>query len=83
MIAGAEWCTPCIKQLEILSKFESLHGTKYKVCTLDTDESINVVKKYSIKGVPLLMLFIDGVNVASKSGLTNLDSLEKFVIQHL
>ena len=65
---GAEWCKPC-KQLDpIVEELAEEWGTSVKVVKLDIDENIDTTMKYSVMGVPTLMLFIAGEPVERLKG---------------
>ena len=65
---GAEWCKPC-KQLDpIVEELAEEWGTSVKVVKLDIDENIDTTMKYSVMGVPTLMLFVAGEPVERLKG---------------
>ena len=65
---GAEWCKPC-KQLDpIVEELAEEWGSAVKVVKLDIDENINTTMKYSVMGVPTLMLFVGGEPVERLKG---------------
>ena len=65
---GAEWCKPC-KQLDpIVEELAQEWGTSVKVVKLDIDENLNTTMKFSVMGVPTLMLFIQGEPVERLKG---------------
>ncbi len=65
---GAEWCKPC-KQLDpIVEELAEEWGSAVKVVKLDIDENINTTMKYSVMGVPTLMLFVAGEPVERLKG---------------
>ena len=65
---GAEWCKPC-KQLDpIVDELAEEWGASVKVVKLDIDENIDTTMKYSVMGVPTLMLFIAGEPVERLKG---------------
>lgn len=76
---SATWCGPCKKQLEVLVKYAEENKGKVKVCKIDADANPSTMSQFKVKGLPTILLFIDGTSVASKVGLVNLSSLQKFV----
>jgi thioredoxin 1 len=65
---GAEWCKPC-KQLDpIVEELAAEWGASVKVVKLDIDENIDTTMKYSVMGVPTLMLFVAGEPVERLKG---------------
>lgn len=78
---SAAWCGPCKRQLPILEQFVN-ENPQVKVLSVDIDESEFLKDKYSIKSVPTLILFKDGVKVDTKNGLTSLASLNSLAKNH-
>jgi thioredoxin 1 len=76
---GAPWCGPCQRQLPIVEKF-AIDNENVKVCKVDIDEAPNMASKLGIRGVPTLMLFIEGKSIGSKVGLTSLAEISNFVM---
>jgi thioredoxin 1 len=65
---GAEWCKPC-KQLDpIVEELAQEWGELVKVVKLDIDENVNTTMKFSVMGVPTLMLFVSGKPVERLKG---------------
>jgi len=80
---SAVWCGPCQRQNPEVEKFADRNVGKVKVCTIDIDDAPVVASKFSIKGVPSLLLFDNGHKVGSRVGLTPVAALETFVAEHL
>jgi thioredoxin 1 len=80
---GAEWCKPC-KQLDpIVEDLSSGWGTQVKVVKVDADVSVDTTMKYGVMGLPTLILFVSGKEVARLSGLTSRRKIEEAVSPHL
>lgn len=76
---SATWCGPCTRQLPILEKFADENLDRVKVCTVDVDDAPNAVTKLGIRGLPTLLMFVDGKQTGMKVGLTNLSELNTLV----
>jgi thioredoxin 1 len=64
----AEWCGPCRQLSPIVDEVAGeMHG-KLKVCKMNVDENPETPSKYGIRGIPALILFKDGKQIASKVG---------------
>jgi thioredoxin 1 len=74
---GATWCGPCKALAPIVDKIADENVGKYKVVTVDIDDAPGVAKKYGIRGVPTVVVFVDGVIKAQHVGLTNKETLLK------
>jgi thioredoxin 1 len=80
---GAEWCKPC-KQLDpIVEELAEEWGDKIKVVKTDADVNVDTTMKYGVMGLPTLILFVSGEEVARLSGLTSRRKLEEAVSPHL
>ncbi len=65
---GAEWCKPC-KQLDpIVEELAQEWGSSVKIVKLDIDENVSTTMKFSVMGVPTLMLFVQGEPVERLKG---------------
>lgn len=76
---GAEWCGPCVRQMEVLKTFAKNFENKVKVLSVDIDESPKSTSKYGIRSVPTLILFVNGNPFHTKVGLNSLVALEQMV----
>lgn len=73
----ATWCGPCRKLTPVIEELEKEYGTKVKFVKIKADENLQTAQKYSISGVPCLLLFKNGepveriVNLVPKSIIEN------------
>ena len=69
----ATWCGPCRKLSPILDDLSMEFDGKVKFVKIKADENIQSAQKYSISGVPCLLVFKNGepvermVNIVPKS----------------
>lgn len=77
---SASWCGPCQRQMPLLEKFASENINTVKVAKVDIDDSPKFTSKFGVRGVPTLMLFVGGVSVGTKVGLTSLSEISHFVL---
>lgn len=76
----ADWCGPC-KQLEKnIGKFKESHP-EINVISINVDENDELVEKYSIRNVPVLIKLVDDVEVSRNAGLLTIQGLEKFILE--
>ena len=75
----ATWCGPCKTLAPIVEKLSDELAGKVKIGKLDTDESPRTSAKYGIKGVPTVMVFVNGERTAQHVGLTNRENLLKLL----
>ena len=75
----AQWCGPCKMIAPILDEVSDEYAGKLKICKLDVDAQPATAPKYSVKGIPTLILFKDGEVVAKKVGALSKSQLAAFI----
>ena len=55
----ANWCGPCRKLAPLLEEVEG-EMANVKFAKINTDENIEMAKKYQVSGLPTLMVFKNG-----------------------
>lgn len=79
----AEWCGPCRMIAPILEQVAQETAGKLKVVKLNVDENPGTPPKFSIRGIPTLILFKDGKPAATQVGAVHKAQLTAFVNPHL
>ena len=79
----ANWCGPCRKLGPILEEVERELEGKVKFTKIDTDENLDVAKKYQISGLPTLLVFKEGEAVERMVGLMPKNSIITNIEKHL
>lgn len=75
----AEWCGPCKMIAPVLEELAAEYEGKLKVCKLDVDANPDIPDKFSIRGIPTLIVFKDGNAEATKVGALSKTQLTEFV----
>jgi thioredoxin 1 len=75
----AEWCGPCKMIAPILDDVSTAYSDRVRIVKLDVDKNRSTSVKYDIRGVPTLMLFKDGVEVARHIGALSKSQLTAFI----
>ena len=75
----AEWCGPCKMIAPILEDVAKEYDGKLQIAKLDVDANQSVPAKFGIRGIPTLILFKNGVNVAQKVGALAKGQLVSFI----
>lgn len=75
----ADWCQPCKIIEPTLSEAAASYAGRLTVAKINTDENPSIPKRYSVRGVPTVMLFKDGEVVATKVGAFSKSQLDGFL----
>ncbi|UDG81744.1 Thioredoxin 1 [Candidatus Profftia lariciata] len=75
----AEWCGPCKMIAPILNEIAIQYGNKLIVCKLNIDNNPTTALKFNIRSIPTLLLFQNGVVIATKIGSISKKQLESFL----
>ena len=73
----ATWCGPCRKLAPLIDELANEFEGKVKFVKIKADENVETAHKYSISGVPSLLIFKNGepvermVNIVPKSIIVN------------
>lgn len=73
----ATWCGPCRKLSPVIEELANEFEGKVKFVKIKADENLQTAQKYSISGVPCLLIFKNGepveriVNIVPKSIIIN------------
>ena len=79
----AEWCGPCRRLAPTVDELATDYDGKVVVGKLNVDDNPNVAFRYSIRGIPTLLLFKGGQIVEQVVGLADKDSLKKLIDKHV
>jgi thioredoxin 1 len=64
----ADWCRPCHMLTPTVEEIAREKAGKVKVVKLNVDENMNVAGKFSIRGIPTLLVFKGGQIVEQQVG---------------
>jgi thioredoxin 1 len=79
----AEWCGPCKMIAPILDEVARDYDGRLQVVKLNVDDNQSVPARYAIRGIPTLMLFKNGAQVATKVGALSKSQLTAFLDSNL
>ena len=75
----APWCGPCKMIAPILDDIASEFQGRLKVVKINIDDNEATPAKFGVRGIPTLMVFKNGENVATKVGALAKGQLTAFV----
>jgi len=79
----AEWCGPCKMIAPILDEMASEYQGRLTVAKINIDENPQTPQKFSVRGIPTLLLFKDGTVAAQKVGAVSKSQLAAFLDENL
>lgn len=75
----APWCGPCRMIAPILDDVAAEYEGKIKVVKINIDENEQTPTQFGVRGIPTLMMFKNGENVATKVGAMAKGQLVAFI----
>ena len=79
----AEWCGPCRRLAPTVDELASDYDGRVLVAKMNVDENPAVPMRFSIRGIPTLLLFKGGQIVEQVVGLADKASLKKLIDKHV
>ena len=72
----APWCGPCKAIAPILEELAQEMGDQVQVCKVNIDNNSAIAGDYSIRAIPTILIFKNGVVSDTLVGLTSKDDLK-------
>lgn len=79
----APWCGPCRKLGPVLEELEKSFEGKMKLVKINADENLEIMKQFSVSGLPSLLVFKNGEAVERMAGLIPKSSIVNNIEKHL
>jgi len=79
----ATWCGPCRKLTPILEEIETIFGDKIKLVKINADENIDIMQKFSVSGLPTILIFKNGIAVERMAGMIPKTTIITNIEKHL
>jgi thioredoxin 1 len=79
----ADWCRPCVMLTPTVEEIAREQAGKLKVVKLNVDENMNVPGKFSIRGIPTLLVFKGGQVAEQIVGAKPKAEIVKILEKHL
>jgi thioredoxin 1 len=75
----AEWCGPCRQLSPVLDELAGELQGRVGVAKVNIDENPDTPTKYGVRGIPTLILFKDGAQIATKVGSLPKSQLKEWI----
>lgn len=79
----AEWCGPCKQLAPILAELSSEMSDQVKIYKMDIDQNTGTPTKFNVRGIPTLILFKEGKQVATKVGSLPKSALKAWIEENI
>ena len=79
----AEWCGPCRRLAPTVDELATDYDGKVVVAKMNVDENPATPMRFSIRGIPTLLLFKGGQIVEQVVGLADKDVLKRMIDKHV
>ena len=75
----AEWCGPCRMLAPILDQLSEEMEGKVKIVKMNIDENPETPSKFGVRGIPTMLLFKEGKQIATKVGVQPKNVLQEWI----
>jgi thioredoxin 1 len=79
----AAWCGPCRLMAKVMDWAAMTYGERLVVAKLNADDSPDAVERLGVQGLPTLILYKDGQEVARHEGAVPPAQLQAFLDAHI
>ena len=79
----AEWCGPCRRLAPTVDEIAHDYDGRVVVAKMNVDENPSTPMRFSIRGIPTLLLFKKGQLVEQLVGLADKDTLKRMIDKHV
>ncbi|WP_048306374.1 co-chaperone YbbN [Halomonas sp. PR-M31] len=80
LVFTAEWCAPCQALIPRLDRVIERYSAQCRCYLVDIDRYPDAALKYNVRGMPTLLLFVDGDLEASRVGAISEEQLEALIV---
>jgi len=79
----ATWCGPCRKLGPVIDELAEAYSGKVKFVKINTEHCIETAKKYSISGLPTLLIFKQGEALERLTGMMPKSTITSNIEKHI
>nr|YP_009654345.1 thioredoxin [Pleurostichidium falkenbergii]QCH39632.1 thioredoxin [Pleurostichidium falkenbergii] len=80
---GAPWCGPCRMIAPVINEIAQEYDNILKVVKINTDANSSIATEYSIRSIPTLMIFKNGIKVDTIVGAVPRSTLLNKLNKHI
>jgi thioredoxin 1 len=73
----ASWCGPCKAMAPVIEEFARQYAGRIKVAKLNVEENPQTPKRYGVRGIPTMILFMNGQVVDQLVGMMPIERLRE------
>ena len=77
----ADWCGPCRTMAPVFDELAADRDGELLIAKLDTDRSPQTAARFSIRGIPTTIVFLDGKESARLTGAAGRSQLDQLIIE--
>jgi len=78
----AAWCAPCRMLAPTVDALAEQYAGNLNVVKLNVDDNPNIPGRYGIKGIPTLILFMNGEEADRLVGANSKDTIARMIDKH-
>lgn len=79
----AEWCAPCKALAPILADLATEYGGEARIAKINADDNPASSARFSVRGLPTMLIFVDGVERDRVVGVTSKTRLAATIDNYL
>jgi thioredoxin 1 len=79
----AEWCGPCKRLAPTIDQLAAEYAGQVTIGKLNVDENPSTAFKFQIRGIPAVLLFVNGQVAETVVGLAPKDEFKKAIDKHV
>jgi thioredoxin 1 len=80
---GADWCAPCRGIHPNLVAIAAEYSGRCKVVSVDVDKAGALAQRYGVRGIPMLVLIVDGRKADGRVGYQTVPQLRTLLDKHV
>ena len=80
---GAPWCPPCRMLAPVIESLAEKYAGAALLCAMNIDDNASTAQRYGIKGIPTLILFVNGKEEERLVGAASKETISRLIDKHL